>query len=1008
MNDINYTKLYTVKNNFKLPYDTTKIGVKQVNLMDYDYNSVLNSYFSLINSSGTFFSNDDLLTFETKKVDKTCLPVSLICEIPNLKNNNTYLFDYIDVFNKLNKDYPYLNIFQQLAKSDDFTLFNEQTRDEIDKKRFGALYNYNANDKTIYLKNINNFILEVINPNSTQESMTNLFNNVFLTQNGKINSYAQSTGLIEHVINEYFNNGFNILDYAPNCKKGDTIPLFSSNPDLNKDIKDDDERGMIEKLQSKSDDIYFDGRSSNIVGKQYLDRYNENIWFDPFINTSGNDAVVSLSSGGMSFTNSLIENNVTDESGKYFQTNTIIKNRFVSNIDDTNSVLNRNKVERLNELGVFDKMVKNREYNQQSIQNNYANEYKINLIPIGRMSINEDKYIFVRRKKQNNFIQQGSVEYDNPNYNKKDSRSKKRLTKTPQYESRTIYGIQMVKQNSKSTTPVIISQFNTYGYSLNENLMNKAHDYDTDNPEYNVDNDEYYHNVSTRSDCDDNKESLNQAYIFDKHAVTFQALDSNGKLTGKKYDTIRFVAQNGTIGNDIKSIGMTELSKINNFHTTFKTGTYTPKGLTFNNDNYKFGDCTKYKVELGYDFKYSYIDNSNNRLQIIMESFIKQNNPNFFIYKKSDGTYWCKYNPSSQPFYRTLGNIMVGQTVNDEDYYSSNSNDQFKKFVAGNYITVNSDFIVYDERISKTFIDHFNKIKSSLTVCVANEIRQYIKSNPEILICYKISDLLNKIVENGQKDNKIVLNNDWIYYNFECPIGPMILNSKFPIQINNNEEVHTIIASGPLMNIIETSCGYNKVIYSNTSTEENNKFDSTYSKILNSFNGYSQIDSVVVPAIMIKNVSSLTEFISNPDIQVTSVKINNVQENLPNGDYTTLVFGIPALEELANCEGASTEYSKAVANSGKFTIGQKNINLSYILVKYDSKKCVFNLEYSTINSSTGVKLYTITNQNSAINSLNIDVSNDKYIKIEMSPLTTYDKTAAKGLLPKWNSSVQPL
>ena len=50
MNDINYTKLYTVKNNFKLPYDTTKIGVKQVNLIDYDYNVVLNSYFSLINS----------------------------------------------------------------------------------------------------------------------------------------------------------------------------------------------------------------------------------------------------------------------------------------------------------------------------------------------------------------------------------------------------------------------------------------------------------------------------------------------------------------------------------------------------------------------------------------------------------------------------------------------------------------------------------------------------------------------------------------------------------------------------------------------------------------------------------------------------------------------------------------------------------------------------------------------------------------------------------------------
>ena len=104
MNDINYTKLYTVKNNFKLPYDTTKIEVKQVNLMDYDYNAILNSYFSLINSSGTFFSNDDLLTFETKKVGKTCLPVSLICEIPNLKNNNTYLFEYINILNKLNKD----------------------------------------------------------------------------------------------------------------------------------------------------------------------------------------------------------------------------------------------------------------------------------------------------------------------------------------------------------------------------------------------------------------------------------------------------------------------------------------------------------------------------------------------------------------------------------------------------------------------------------------------------------------------------------------------------------------------------------------------------------------------------------------------------------------------------------------------------------------------------------------------------------------------------------------
>ena len=243
---------------------------------------------------------------------------------------------------------------------------------------------------------------------------------------------------------------------------------------------------------------------------------------------------------------------------------------------------------------------------------------------------------------------------------------------------------------------------------------------------------------------------------------------------------------------------------------------------------------------------------------------------------------------------------------------------------SANFIQVNDDIIAIDDRIGLIYKTIIENNLDNLAKELTKEMGEWLSSQPEFLIPYRLKGYLNYVSKSRTHGNGL-------YTNIESPLMPGVIHVDYPILLPHP----TYMANRDIeFESVKTTKGYQVINFKENSESG---FDSLYTSLGSQF---STTASNSLPCLIVPNESNPINYLKDNILKISSVNMEDLQNFKNKG--IGLVFETRPLT-IDHQYSEDSEINKAISESNK----SGSIKIKLPIVKVEENSTDVKFFYST-------------------------------------------------------------
>ena len=857
-----------------------------VKLID-NSDKIIKNYYQLINSNNK--TNTGIIELFN---DQNSIQKQFNITTDFKKYNNDYIFNYLDT---AAPNGTILSLFKELYNSNYFRIDKLQTKNIIYPENN---INNDYNDMIIqFSKFVDNFMK---NYEITSEDVKNLFFDGDLLRSYGVNSF-----LLHNIIK----NGYNLSGY--NLKTEPYKDIDKDYPIIKKDSKINYNSKFYEEI---TEDIPF----NSAIDSKYITYRDSHFIFD-------SDDLEDLSY----WCNPLMPIKIVKEGNKHIlyvnytdstkRKSSVIKYSSNNNLYTHKSQTQKIKTDLKSSFGnpKINKSINNTSY--KTIGLNSGSNVQYSSEEVWFMNKKNCGCYYRSGKHSNNWIIGGCGYFG--------------------FNEKTIYSLFLSfgdifsnhkYDNGLHPNNVLFPEpiYGHYQFNIENSLYNQLSGY-TKN--YGFDSDNGKSNYNNGSSFVVNPKYAN-SYISDNVLQSSNGADKSvcrvSAWLGYAYSTNHFktaphlwITVRPDRGNECLSGSGEECKKYFDGGTYFNVGVTYPYHISYDlndaimNDNSNYG---WYKSEWGPVGTRDGLFKQKRSYRSVLNTLIY--NQTWDTYNKAlfyDGKYW------SFGFNENISEVKSTNGFKNELIYISESNAKTSPYSA-NFIQINDDIIAIDDRIGLIYKTIIENNLDNLAKELTQEMGEWLSSQPEFLIPYRLKGYLNYVSKSRTHGNGL-------YTNIESPLMPGVIHVDYPILLPHQ----TYMANKDIeFKSVKTTKGYQVIGFKENSESG---FDSLYTSLGSQF---STTASNSLPCLIVPNESNPINYLKDNTLKISSVNMKDLQNFKNKG--IGLVFETRPLT-IDHQYSEDSEINKAISESNK----SGSIKIKLPIVKVEENSTDVKFFYST-------------------------------------------------------------